>query len=278
MTSTWISRFGLTRTPFSKAIPSDQLFFRPALEQAVARIHFCLQEAGIGCLFGDVGVGKTVAVRAVMDSLDPTQYQRLYVSDPGFGVRGIYVTLVSALGAQPRFHLAELIGQTQTLLAQESFERHRQVFLVVDEAQMLTAAQLHVLRLLTSAELDSSSYLTLLLVGQPILAHRLRMGEFASLDQRILARYSLPPMDLAESALYLKHHLAFAGRTQPLFADDAVARLHQAANGLPRTLNNLAMAALLAAHAADKDLVDDACAKHAVAEMTRDAFTQAAVS
>jgi type II secretory pathway predicted ATPase ExeA len=270
----WLSHFDLVRTPFSKSIPTDQLFLRPGLEQALARIHFCLQESAIGCLIGDVGVGKTVAVRAVMDALDPTQFQRLYVADPGFGVRGIYVTLVSALGAQPRFHLAELIGQTQNLLAAEHLERHRQVFLCVDEAQMLTPAQLQVLRLLTSAELDSRSYLTLLLVGQPMLAHRLRMGDFASLDQRILARYTLPPMDLAESLLYLKHQLAVAGRTQPLFADDAVARLHQAANGLPRSLNNLALAALMAAAAENKDLVDDACAKRAVAEFTRDNLSQ----
>ncbi len=66
------------------------------------------------------------------------------------------------------------------MLATEHLERHRQVLLVVDEAQMLTPAQLQVLRLLTSAELDSRSYLTLLLVGQPMLAHRLRMGDFAS--------------------------------------------------------------------------------------------------
>ena len=71
------------------------------------------------------------------------------MADPGFGVRGIYVTLISALGAQPRFHIAELIGQTQTLLATETLERHRQVLLVVDEAQTLSAAQLHVLRVLT---------------------------------------------------------------------------------------------------------------------------------
>jgi type II secretory pathway predicted ATPase ExeA len=270
----WLGHFGLARTPFSKTIPTDQLFIRPGLEQAVARIRFCLQENGIGCLVGDIGVGKTVAVRAALDSLDPTRYQRLYVADPGFGVRGIYVTLISALGAQPRFHIAELIGQTQTLLATETLERHRQVLLVVDEAQTLSAAQLHVLRVLTSAELDSRSYLTLLLVGQPMLAHRLRMGDFASLDQRITARYTLPPMDLAESLLYVKHQLAVAGRTQPLFADDAVARLHQAANGLPRSLNNLALASLMAAAAEGKDLVDDACAKHAVIEMTRDNLSQ----
>jgi type II secretory pathway predicted ATPase ExeA len=270
----WLRHFGLARTPFSKTVPTDQLFMRPGLEQAVARIRFCLQESGIGCLVGDVGVGKTVAVRAALDALDPTRFQRLYVSDPGFGVRGIYVTLISALGAQPRFHIAELIGQAQTLLATEHLERHRQVLLVVDEAQMLTPAQLQVLRLLTSAELDSRSYLTLLLVGQPMLAHRLRMGDFASLDQRILTRYTIPAMDLTESLLYIKHHLAVAGRQQPLFADDAVARLHQAANGLPRALNNLALAALMAAAAEGRDLVDDACAKRAVVEMTRDNLSQ----
>ena len=76
-------------------------------------------------------------------------------------------------------------------------------------------------------------------------------------------------MDLAESAAYLRHHLTLAGREEPLFADDAIARLHRVASGLPRALN-AAAAALIAAAAAGKDLVDDACAKKAVAELTRD--------
>jgi hypothetical protein len=64
--------------------------------------------------------------------------------------------------------------------------------------------------------------------------------------------------------------LKLAGRDEPPFADDAIARLHRVANGLPRALNNAAAAALIAAAAAGKDLVDDACAKKAVAELTRD--------
>ena len=56
---------------------------------------------------------------------------------------------------------------------------------------------------------------------------------------------------------YLRHHLALCGREDPLFVDDAVARLHRVANGLPRALNNAATAALIAAAAENKDLVDD---------------------
>ena len=83
-------------------------------------------------------------------------------------------------------------------------------------------------------------------------------------------RYQIAPMDLAESARCLQHHLALAGRNDTLIAYDAVAPLHKASLGLPRALNNAAVAALIAATTAGKALVDDDCAKKAVAELTRD--------
>lgn len=266
----WVAHFGLSRTPFGKAIAAGDLFPRPAHQEAVARINFCVAESALGVLTGDVGSGKTVAVRAAVAALDPSRFQLIYVPNPVFGTRGLYVTIVRALGAEPRYLRAELITQAQDLLAAEAAERHRQVVFVLDEAHLLDPAQLEELRLLWSSELDSASPFAGLLVGQPTLARRLRMGLFAALDQRIAIRFTIPPMDLAESAAYLRHHLALAGRREPLFADDAVARLHRVANGLPRALNNAATAALIAAAADHKDLVDDACAQRAVAELTRD--------
>ena len=118
--------------------------------------------------------------------------------------------------------------------------------------------------------MDSASPFAGILVGQPTLARSLRMGVFAALDQRIATRYQLAPMDLAEAATYLRHHLSLVGRTDPLFADDAIARLHKASLGLPRMLHNAATSALIAAASAGKALVDDDCAKKAVAELTRD--------
>ena len=98
--------------------------------------------------------------------------------------------------------------------------------------------------------MDSASPFAGILAGQPTLNRQLRMGMFAALDQRIATRCVIKPMDLAESAAYLRHHLKLAGREDPLFADDAVARLHRVTNGLPRALNNAAIAALIAAAAA----------------------------
>ncbi len=123
----------------------------------------------------------------------------------------------------------------------------RRVVIIVDEAHLLDPARLEELRLLTNSEMDSASPFAAILAGQPTLNRQLRMGMFAALDQRIATRFTIKPMDLAESAAYLKHHLALAGRDEPLFADDATARLHRVSNGLPRALNNAAVALIAAA-------------------------------
>ena len=107
-----------------------------------------------------------------------------------------------------------------------------------------------------------------MLVGQPTLRRRIKLGVLAALDQRIGLRYAMPPMTAAETGSYLRHHLALAGRSDTLFSDDAIALIHQVSRGLPRAVNNLAVQALVAAFAADKTIVDENSARAAVAEVT----------
>ena len=265
----WASHFGFSRTPFTKSVPADKLFERAAHAEAVARAHYCINHSALGGIVGDTGAGKTVAVRAAVAALDRTKFTVIYLANPSGGCRGLYVAIATALGATPRFHKAEAINQAAALLGAEEHERHRRVILIIDEAHLLSPEQLEEIRLLSNSELDSASPFAGILLGQPTLASRLRQGIFAALDQRISVRYSLGGMDLAESVAYLRHHLALAGRADPIVADDAAARLHRYANGLPRALNNAATAALMAAAAEGKGLVDDTCAKKAVAELTR---------
>lgn len=107
-----------------------------------------------------------------------------------------------------------------------------------------------------------------LLVGQPTLRRRIKLGAFAALDQRIALRYAMTGMDLAETKSYLAHHLKLAGRSDTLISDDAIALIHQVSRGLPRAVNNLAIQALVAAFAADKAIVDESSARAAVTEVT----------
>ncbi len=121
-----------------------------------------------------------MAARAARSTLDPVRYQVIYVANPAFGTRGLYVTVVRALGANPRFFKAEVMAQAQELLEAEEAERHRRVVIVVDEAHLLTPQQLEELRLLTNSQMDSRSPFAGILLGQPTLVRQLRLGVFAA--------------------------------------------------------------------------------------------------
>jgi hypothetical protein len=103
---------------------------------------------------------------------------------------------------------------------------------------------------------DTGAAFACLLVGQPTLRRRMKLGVLAALDQRIGLRYAMPPMTPEETGTYLRHHVTLAGRSDALFSDDATALIHQTSRGYPRAVINLALQALVAAFAADKAIVD----------------------
>jgi type II secretory pathway predicted ATPase ExeA len=262
------SHYGFTKMPFGRSLAPGMLHRHGAHAEAVARIGWCVTERALGVITGEVGAGKTVAVRAALASLDSSRHTIIYLGNPAVGGRGLYAGIVSALGGVPRFHKAALIPQTVELLAAEDHERGRTVILVLDEAHLLDADQLEELRLLTNADMDSHSPFACLLVGQPTLRRRIKLGTFAALDQRIALRYAMTGMSDTETCSYVSHHLKLAGRSDTLFSDDALALIHQVSRGLPRAVNNLAIQALVAAYAANKTIVDESSARAAIAEVT----------
>jgi type II secretory pathway predicted ATPase ExeA len=262
------SHYGFTKMPFRRDLAPAMLHRHTGHAEAVARIGWFVAERALGVVTGEVGAGKTVAVRAALAGLDTSRHTIIYLGNPAVGARGLYAGIVAALGGVPRLHKAALIPQTADALAAEDHERGRTVVLVIDEAHLLDADQLEELRLLTNADMDSHSPFGCLLVGQPTLRRRIKLGTFAALDQRIALRYAMPGMNLTETTGYLAHHLKLVGRSDTLFSDDAAALIHQVSRGLPRAVNNLAIQALVAAYATNKSIVDESSARAAVTEVT----------
>src|ERR671932_1554094 len=89
---------------------------RASHQEAVARIRFRIAESLLGVLVGEVGVGKTVALRAATRQIDPAAQHVIYVSSPAFGIHGLYVTIVRAPGTSPRAHKAEFADDAITRL------------------------------------------------------------------------------------------------------------------------------------------------------------------
>ncbi len=260
--------WGFSKMPFGKDLAPSMLFAGRSHSQAVARIGWCVAESAIGVVTGECGSGKTVAARAAMSALDGSRHTVIYLGTPGVGLRGVYSAITTALGETPRFHSASLIPQTQDLLAAESAERGKTVTVVVDEAHLLDADTLEGLRCLSNAGMDAASPFCLLLLGQPGLRRRLRLGTFTALDQRVGLRYSMAGLDLDECGHYIAHHVKLGGRADTIFSPDAVSLIHQVSRGLPRMINNLAIQSLVAAFAANKGIVDESSARIAVVEVT----------
>ncbi len=141
--------YGFTRMPFGRDLAPGMLHRHHAHGEAVARITWCVTERRIGVITGEVGAGKTVAIRAALAALDPTRHTIIYLPNPTIGVRGIHHQIVLALGGQPLVHHATLVPQAADALAGEHAERGRIPVLVIDEAHLLDHPQLESIRMLT---------------------------------------------------------------------------------------------------------------------------------
>ena len=184
--------------------PPEMLHRHAGHAEAVARIRWCINETALGVITGEVGAGKTVALRAALAELDASRYTVIYLPNPAVGARGLY----TAAGLRPRRRPP--VPHRQPDRPDHGPPRRREtrtrrdVIVVIDEAHLLSADQLEELRFLTNSEMDSVAPFTGLLLGQPTLRRRIKLGSFAALDQRIALRYTLPGMTDTETRDYLE--------------------------------------------------------------------------
>ncbi|EUA50458.1 AAA domain protein [Mycobacterium xenopi 3993] len=206
---------------------------------------------------------------AATANLDPSRHVFIYLANPTIGVRGMLTHIVATLGhTPPTTNPPWPTGRRGA--GQRTRRTRTQPVLVIDEAHLLDNHQLEAIRLLTNHDMDSGSPFAVILVGQPSLRHRLRLGVLAALDQRIAVRYTIAGMSGADTADYIRHHCKIAGRADTLFSEDAIGLIHNASRGHPRAVNNLALHALTAAFAADHAIVDEKAARIAISEIAAD--------
>ncbi len=242
--------FGLRQAPFSLT-PDTGFFFRNDAHVEALQVLRVALDAGEGFIkvTGEVGTGKTLLCRLLLNSLDE-QWVTAWVPnpylDPDALRRAIADELRVALGPTPRQHT--LVKKLQERLI-ELAAGGKRVAVIIDEAQALSDESLEALRLLSNLETETRKLLHVVLFGQPELDQRLAQPQLRQLRQRIGFGYRLQPLDADGVALYLQHRLSVAGYNgRPLFAQRALRRLHRASGGIPRLVNVLAHKALLLAY------------------------------
>src|SRR5574337_1394156 len=158
---------------------------------------------------------------------------------------------------EPAQYRGDLVHQISEAIVQLNRNKKQHPVLICDEAQQLRHPALEQLPLLLNFEMDSSHYLTLLLVGEPLLRRTLSLQMHEPLRQRIAVQYHLDGLSREELDAYLAQQLKAAGVSQPLFDDTARQALYQVTKGIPRKVNKLALTALRLAASRKAATVDE---------------------
>jgi general secretion pathway protein A len=239
--------FGFTREPFTADLPISNIMTTPQLTNVADRFDYVVRLGAVGLVTGDVGSGKSTALRWAASRLHPTEYHILWVTASGGSILELYRLLTGILDAESRsFSRAVLTRIIRSHILDLVAQKRRPV-LIIDEASLLRVDTLAELHTLCQFEGDAKPILPIILAGQNNLADLLTYHTSLPLASRVTARSHLVGITREEMARYLTHHLAISGVASSLFADQAVTAIHQGSGGLLRRANHLARGSLIAA-------------------------------
>jgi type II secretory pathway predicted ATPase ExeA len=248
MHQTYRTFFGLTREPFSAELAPEEILQTPDLLAVADRFRYTLGLGAIALVTGEVGSGKSTALRWASSRLHPSEYRPLWITASSGSILELYRQLVSALDVDSRSYSRALLTSLirRQILELTEAKRLRPV-LIIDEASLLRLDVFAELHTLMQFEGDSRPLLPVILAGQNNLVDLLIYRTSLPLASRIVARSHLEGISRQEMEAYLLHHLKIAGIAHQLFSEQAITAIHQGSGGLLRCANNLARGALIAA-------------------------------
>ena len=236
--------WGLTKSPFDN-VPDPEMYFRlhATVESTVAELLFAVEEGNecLAVVVGEVGLGKTMALRVALDTLDPEKYRIAFVTNPDLTFPQLLREIVGQLKGEPcAIHRKGLLLEEFNRILFESTDQDKKVLIFIDEGNVLTGPNLESLRLLTNMQEDKRNLFTIILAGQPKLGRKLRDKRRANLLQRVGVLCRLEALDsVALTRDYVEHRLERAGCDHPIFTDAAYAKIFEYSGGVPRLINKI---------------------------------------
>lgn len=249
----YLDHFGLSEPPF-RITPHPGYFFSGARRGATLEaLEWALaHDEGIIAVIGEVGTGKTMLLRMLMERL-PATLQPVWLSNPSLDPLELLRAIAFQLGGYAtEVRAGALLDDIQRQLLARWAEGKR-VVVLVDEAHAMPLASLEQVRLLSNLETPSHKLVQIVLFGQPELDAQLATRAVRPLRDRITQRFELAPLSRTELLAYLTHRLTRAGWRGDLpFTGPALLALWRASGGLTRRANILADKALLSAYTAGR--------------------------
>lgn len=268
--------WGLAEKPFENTPNPRFMYYSIKHEEALTRLLYAIkEEKGSAMLTGEIGCGKTILSRIIMDELIKDKiYEVALITHPQLSPVEFIQEIIYQLknehveGSKP-----QLLHMMQDIIY-KNFKDGKKVVILIDEAQIVKSRQtFEEVRLFLNFQLNDRFLITLILIGQPELLKRVR--EIPQLWQRLGIKYHLSGLTSLESEAYIKHRLSVAGAKSDIFTADAIEIIHDYSKGIPRSINNACDMSLLIGFGQEAKVIDRDLALKVVEDLRMENFLYA---
>ena len=254
MSAAYRTFFGLTQEPFRSDLTLKEIHETPELLAIGERFDYALRLGAVSLVTGEIGSGKSTALRYLAAKLHPAEYRTICLTASSGSILEFYRFLLYALNIErSSSSRAVMLRLIKKEIQEMVCGKKLKLLLIIDEANLMRLDVFAELHTLVQFEQDSKPWLPIILAGQSNLIDKLMYRTSMPLASRIVGRSHPDGIDRQAMENYLQHHLSLAGMKQSPFDQSAITAIHQGSGGIFRKANHLARGALISA-AAEKAL------------------------
>ncbi len=240
--------FGFKSEPFPTDMDAADILETSQVVQTRDRFDYAVNLGAVAVITGEIGSGKTTAVRYAVSKLHPSAYKPFYITATTGSILELFRLFLNELGIETAGHSrAAMIKRIKTEIVELCRGKKLKTVLVIDEASLLRLEVFCELHTLCQFDMDTKPFLPMILVGQSNLTDKLLYPGSQPLASRVVGRGHLEGVERRMMEQYLVHHLDLTGAQTQLFDESAITAIHQGSAGLFRKANHLARGSLIAA-------------------------------
>jgi general secretion pathway protein A len=248
--------YGFKIDPFNITPDSDFLYLSPSHREALAQLTYGIEtRKGFMLMTGDVGVGKTTIINALLKQLEKTKTIPALVFNTKVSRLNFFQLIADELGLYKPHNKAEFLLTLNNFLLNSHAENVGPVAIIIDEAHDLDDELLEEVRLLLNLETSKEKLLQLVLSGQIELWERLKKPNLRQLRQRIILQQQIKPLNEQDTINYIVARIKYAGAERNMFDEQAIKKIYKYSRGVPRLINVICTHALISGYALGKNSI-----------------------
>ncbi len=265
--------YGLRENPFNLTPDPDFIYLGKVHQKALAYLTYGLESRkGFIQLTGDIGSGKTTLLKSLL-MRNRNKIKSAFIVNPKATFEQLFRMILyqfSVIELETDYTKDVLLGKFYDYLMEQE-KQNCPVVVIFDEAQNIDISVLEEIRMLSNLETEKVKLLQMIFVGQPELRKIFLLPKFRQLKQRISVAFHITPLSEEDTEAYINHRLKVAGANgKKIFTKSACGEIYSYSSGIPRLINIVCDATMLAGYVGEKEVLDRNIVKEVINELIED--------